>query len=67
METPNEVAAVSDPPLMIRPEDKCDPESLKTKPEVSTPTVWRSSDFIVVLIPGLQLKQATGENLKVNR
>ncbi|KAI5095542.1 hypothetical protein C0J45_13972 [Silurus meridionalis] len=34
VETPNMVAAVSDPPLMIRPEDKCDPESLKAKPEI---------------------------------
>ncbi|XP_026800760.1 interleukin-23 subunit alpha-like [Pangasianodon hypophthalmus] len=33
VETPTEVAAVSDPPLMIRSEDKCDPESLKTNPE----------------------------------
>ncbi|XP_053338505.1 interleukin-23 subunit alpha-like [Clarias gariepinus] len=34
VETPNEVAAVSDPPMMIRPEDSCDPDSLKTKPEI---------------------------------
>ncbi|XP_017342084.1 interleukin-23 subunit alpha [Ictalurus punctatus] len=33
VETPSEVAAVSDPPLMIRAEDKCDPDSLKTNPE----------------------------------
>ncbi|XP_053499664.1 interleukin-23 subunit alpha-like [Ictalurus furcatus] len=33
VETPSEVAAVSDPPLMIRSEDKCDPDSLKTNPE----------------------------------
>ncbi|KAK3519368.1 hypothetical protein QTP70_026860 [Hemibagrus guttatus] len=33
VETTNEVAAVSDPPLMIRSEDNCDPDSLKTDPE----------------------------------
>ncbi|KAG7323730.1 hypothetical protein KOW79_013432 [Hemibagrus wyckioides] len=33
VETTNEVAAVSDPPLMIRSEDNCDPDSLKTNPK----------------------------------
>ncbi|TSP79460.1 ORM1-like protein 2 [Bagarius yarrelli] len=34
VETTNEVAAVSDPPLMIRSEDNCDPDNLNVKPEV---------------------------------
>ncbi|KAI4897345.1 hypothetical protein NFI96_015481, partial [Prochilodus magdalenae] len=33
VEIPNELAAVSDPPLMIRPEDNCDPDNLQKNPE----------------------------------
>ncbi|KAL7859699.1 hypothetical protein SRHO_G00148460 [Serrasalmus rhombeus] len=33
VEIPNELAVVSDPPLMIRPEDKCDPDSLESNAE----------------------------------
>ncbi|KAL6483100.1 hypothetical protein MHYP_G00079720 [Metynnis hypsauchen] len=33
VEIPNELAVVSDPPLMIRPEDKCDPDSLQSNAE----------------------------------
>ncbi|XP_035378538.1 uncharacterized protein LOC113587240 [Electrophorus electricus] len=34
IEIPSVIAEVSDPPLMIRPEDRCDPESLRTNAEV---------------------------------
>ncbi|XP_076874826.1 uncharacterized protein LOC143525129 [Brachyhypopomus gauderio] len=33
IESPNEIVEISDPPLMIRPEDQCDPESLRSNAE----------------------------------
>lgn len=55
VETTNEMAAVSDPPLMIRSEDSCDPDSLKTKPEVNS--LCRCFHFFFFAI--VQLRQDT--------